>query len=48
MQMHGTSKILEHRLVFDVKVAEHGIGLPTSEQLDHIFVNLGTDKGHHT
>jgi hypothetical protein len=46
VQIHCTGKVLKHRDSVDVKIAKHGIALPSAEEADQIAVNPGSDQGH--
>jgi hypothetical protein len=46
MQVHLSGKILEDGDGLDVKVAEHGIALPSAEKADEVTVDAGRDEGH--
>ena len=50
--MEGVGAMVEHQLGIvvglssglDAQVAEHGVGFPTAEELDSVFVNSSTEK----
>jgi hypothetical protein len=44
--IHGAGKVLKHGDSLHVKVAQHRIALPATEEADYIAVDAGSDERH--
>lgn len=48
MENHRLGVVMHDGECGDVKVSEHGIGLPATDELNEVLVDSGDQKGHGT